>query len=127
MNRFIQINKYKILFLLIFLAVIINYLFIIDLIVIIIIFKDYKYPQHSVITERKLNLTLSDGVKLSSDIHYPMNTEKSPTILIRIPFSKSFFNTIRSDIISRYWASYGYTVVIQGTRGRYNSEGDFIH
>ena len=66
-----------------------------------------------------------DDVTLRADVHHPDGIETTPTILVRIPFSLTIANRMRSDVIGRYWASRGYTVVIQGTRGRYESEGIF--
>ena len=69
--------------------------------------------------------TTQDDVRLVADIYRPKGLSKAPTILVRIPFSDTFFNDIRSQIIARNWARRGYVVVIQGTRGRYHSGGVF--
>jgi len=84
-----------------------------------------RIPSFSVETKRKIGFTTTDGIQLLADIHRPKKIKKTPTILVRIPFTNSFKNRSRSDIIGRYWARRGYTVVIQGTRGRYNSSGQF--
>ncbi len=76
-------------------------------------------------TERRVGFTTRDGVELLADVHHPRGPEKTPTILVRIPFTNTFGNRLRSDIVGRYWARRGYTVVIQGTRGRYESGGTF--
>ena len=47
----------------------------------------------------------------------------SPTILVRIPFSSTFYNSLLATVVGRFWAERGYTVVIQGTRGRFQSGG----
>jgi len=75
--------------------------------------------------ERKVGFKTSDGIFLMADVHHPKGIEKTPTILVRIPYTNTFINRIRSDVIGRYWAKRGYTVVIQGTRGRADSEGVF--
>src|SRR5580692_2509509 len=77
--------------------------------------------QYSVTTERSVGLTTADGVTLRADIYHPDGLPKTPTILVRIPFTKTFKNTLFSGMVARYWAARGYTVVIQGTRGRYES------
>lgn len=84
-----------------------------------------REASYSVWTERRVGFTTSEGFKLLADVHHPKNLDKTPTILVRIPFTNTFANRTRSDIIGRYWASRGYTVVIQGTRGRYESDGQF--
>ena len=70
-------------------------------------------------------LPTSDGIQLLADVHHPKGLKKTATILVRIPFTKTFGNRGRSDVIGRYWARRGYTVVVQGTRGRYESGGQF--
>jgi len=60
-----------------------------------------------------------------ADVYRPRTAEKTPTILVRIPFSKTFRNSLGADAVGHFWASRGYTVVIQGTRGRYKSGGDY--
>lgn len=79
----------------------------------------------SVWTERTVGFTTSEGFQLLADVHHPKGLKKTPTILVRIPFTNTFGNRSRSDVIGRYWASRGYTVVVQGTRGRYKSGGQF--
>jgi putative CocE/NonD family hydrolase len=81
--------------------------------------------QYAVETERSASMTTSDGVTLAADIHRPKTTGPTPTILVRIPFSRTFRNTLGADAIARFWAERGYTVVVQGTRGRYDSGGAF--
>jgi uncharacterized protein len=81
--------------------------------------------QYAVETERGVHMTTSDGVTLAADIHRPRTTGPAPTILVRIPFTRTFRNTLGADTIARFWASRGYNVVVQGTRGRYASGGSF--
>src|SRR3954465_5764871 len=81
--------------------------------------------QYAVDTERDVTMHTSDGVALAADVHRPRTTAASPTILVRIPFSRTFKNELSADAIARFWASRGYTVVVQGTRGRYKSGGAF--
>lgn len=81
--------------------------------------------QYAVRIERDVTMKTSDGVSLVSDIYRPQVSDATPTILVRIPFSKTFMNSLGADAIGRFWASRGYTVVVQGTRGRYKSGGTF--
>lgn len=84
-----------------------------------------RQAQYSVRTERIAEMTTSDGTVLRADVHRPIGLDKTPTILIRIPFTNTFWNRVQSDSIGRFWAARGYTVVVQGTRGRYRSGGTF--
>lgn len=80
---------------------------------------------YGVVTERGAEFTTSESIVLRADLHRPVGPAKTPTILVRIPFTDTLWNRIRSDSIGRFWAARGYTVVVQGTRGRYHSGGDF--
>lgn len=84
-----------------------------------------RLKQYAVDVERNVVMHTSDGIALVADIHHPRTAEKAPTILVRIPFSRTFKNSLGADVIGNFWASRGYHVVIQGTRGRYNSGGSF--
>jgi putative CocE/NonD family hydrolase len=90
---------------------------------ILAVMLDARRPEHAVRIERAVAMTTSDGVRLVSDIYHPLRTLHTPTLLVRIPFSKTFTNSQFATIVGRFWAERGYTVVIQGTRGRYESGG----
>lgn len=72
---------------------------------------------------RGVAFSTSDGTRLVADLFRPDNSVSAPTILVRIPFTNTFSNRLRSDGAAHFWASRGYNVVIQGTRGRYKSGG----
>lgn len=86
--------------------------------------SDNRPATYSII-ESKDSFVTADGIRLAADIYRPEGVAKTPTVLVRIPFSDHFNNRLRASIIARYWAGRGYTVVVQGTRGRYRSEGSF--
>ena len=83
-----------------------------------------RRAQYAVRSESMTMIT-SDGVKLVSDVFRPQRLRRAPTILIRIPYSKTFTNRLRSKIVGRMWAERGYAVVIQSTRGRAPSTGAY--
>jgi uncharacterized protein len=74
---------------------------------------------------QKGRLLTSDGILLVADIYHPQRTARTPTILIRIPLTRDFKNSIFASMIGKMWAERGYTVIIQGTRGRFGSGGTF--
>ncbi len=80
-------------------------------------------PQFAVRIERGAVLTTADGTPLVADIYHPQRAARTPAILVRIPYSKTLSNTLFATLVGRFWAERGYTVVIQGTRGRYQSGG----
>jgi putative CocE/NonD family hydrolase len=73
--------------------------------------------------ERSIPLKTFDGIDLVADIYHPQLRGKTPTILVRIPYSKILINSLFATVIGQIWSARGYTVVIQGTRGRYESGG----
>jgi putative CocE/NonD family hydrolase len=84
-----------------------------------------REAKYRVEVEKDAGFVTSDGVRLAADIYRPRTGEKTPTILVRIPVTRSFKNELAVDVVGRFWASRGYTAVIQGTRGRYKSGGEF--
>jgi putative CocE/NonD family hydrolase len=85
-----------------------------------------RRPEFAVRIERSVHLVTADGISLVADIYHPQRAgPKTPTILVRIPYSKTATITFFATIVGRMWAERGYTVVMQGTRGRYESGGDY--
>ena len=85
-----------------------------------------RATEFAVRIDRKVPMTASDGVQLVADIYHPRRAgATTPTILVRIPYSKTLVNGLFATIVGRMWAERGYTVVIQGTRGRFDSGGDY--
>lgn len=80
---------------------------------------------YTVETKRDQSFVTHDGVTLRADIYRPIGLATTPTILVRIPLTRTVSNQMRADVIARFWAKRGYTVVIQGTRGRYGSGAEF--
>ncbi len=84
-----------------------------------------RRSQFAVRAQTRATMLTSDGVTLVADIYHPQHIPHSPTILVRIPLTRDLTNSFFSSIIGRMWAERGYTVVIQGTRGRFGSGGNF--
>lgn len=78
-----------------------------------------------VVVEKNVPVPMRDGVVLQADVFRPAAPGKYPVILQRTPYNKSLttIGMLMLDIIRV--ASEGYAVVIQDTRGRYASEGEF--
>ncbi len=71
---------------------------------------------------------MRDGVRLATDVYLPTRDDvpisaRVPTILVRTPYSKDNAPQVRSFVNPSYFASHGYAVVVQDTRGRHKSEG----
>ncbi len=84
-----------------------------------------REAENAVRIERGVAMVTSDGVRLVSDLYHPLRAHLTPTLLVRIPFSKTLVNSLFASLTGRFWAERGYTVVIQGTRGRYESGGRY--
>ncbi|GGA90833.1 CocE/NonD family hydrolase [Ornithinibacillus halotolerans] len=65
---------------------------------------------------------MRDTIKLATDVWLPKGVDGPvPVILVRTPYGKSMYSRSYTNFIQR-----GYGVVIQDTRGREDSEGDWI-
>src|SRR5258708_21245304 len=84
---------------------------------------DARPAEYDVRLERHVTIRASDGTKLVADVFHPVGLEKTPTILVRLPYSKTLYNRMVESVVGTLWAERGYTAVLQGTRGRYESGG----
>src|SRR5438093_10972781 len=80
-------------------------------------------PAYEVIIEKNIFAPARDGVRLALDLYRPSKdgspvNGKFPTLLVRTPYDKS-----GGLADGQYFASRGYVVVINDTRGRFQSEG----
>jgi putative CocE/NonD family hydrolase len=83
--------------------------------------EEVSQPTYQVKVEMDVKVPMSDGVQLSTNIFRPDAPGKFPVILIRTPYS----NGDEKNSDGRFFAERGYAVVIQDTRGRFESEGEF--
>ena len=84
-----------------------------------------RRSQFAVRSMKGATMLTADGVPLVANIYRPQHTTHTPTILVRIPLTKDFRNSLFVNVIGKMWAERGYTVIIQGTRGRFGSGGTF--
>ncbi len=80
---------------------------------------------YEVVVAKNLMVPMRDGVRMATDVYRPARDGEAlpgqfPTLLSRTPYGKN-----GSDQTARFLASHGYAVVIQDTRGRFESEGTF--
>lgn len=71
-------------------------------------------------TKKTLMINTGGNINLSTDIYLPKTKGPFPCILIRTPYSK---NNSASD--AELFTNLGYALVVQDTRGKYESEGEF--
>ena len=79
----------------------------------------------SIRIDRDIPMKARDGITLRADIYRPDDREKHPAILTRSPYNKLMSGI--SDFLPAVDAAFaGYAYVVQDTRGRFASEGQFI-
>jgi len=71
-------------------------------------------------TKQTVMITVEDTIKLATDLYLPQKNGPFPTILIRSPYNKA---GAKGD--GERFARAGYAVVIQDTRGKFESGGVF--
>ena len=80
-------------------------------------------PQNEVRLEKSRMVPMRDGVRLATDLYFPeVADETLPVVLIRTPYDK---NELRDDLDgdAHMFASHGFVVVVQDSRGKFESEG----
>ncbi|MGH8010911.1 MAG: CocE/NonD family hydrolase, partial [Candidatus Binataceae bacterium] len=79
-------------------------------------------PIYQVTVEKNAPMRTRDGVTLYADIYRPAGSGKFPVLLVRTPYDKSAGMALSEK---DYFPPRGYVVVVQDTRGRHSSEGEF--
>ena len=74
---------------------------------------------HSVLVQTDVRAKMRDGVTLVTDIYRPKDEGKFPVLLTRTPYNR------KDAATGHFLASHGYVVLLQDTRGRFDSEGEF--
>ncbi len=70
-------------------------------------------------------MPMRDGVKLRADVYRPDDAAPHPVLLARLPYNKDLSPISLSLLSPVRAARRGYVVVIQDTRGRFKSDGQF--
>lgn len=76
-----------------------------------------------VTVERGAVMLTRDGKRLYADIYQPRGDGEFPTLLRRTPYGRTQNDLAVAFNEAHYFASHGYLVVVQDTRGRHGSEG----
>ncbi len=75
-----------------------------------------------------IRVPMPDGVTLATDHHYPLAEGDFPTILIRTPYGRGrsgSLSGLTESFKAQRFAERGYHVIVQDTRGRFDSQGVF--
>jgi putative CocE/NonD family hydrolase len=76
--------------------------------------------EYKVTIQEAVRVKMRDGVQLAADIYRPESEGKFPVLLERTPY-----NRMSESGMANVLAAHGYVVVLQDTRGRYDSGGEF--
>jgi uncharacterized protein len=79
-------------------------------------------PRYRVGQQMAVPIPMPDGINLIADHYFAQAQGEFPTLLIRTPYDRSEV----AAWIGRFFAGQGYHVVVQDTRGRFGSEGEFL-
>jgi len=79
-------------------------------------------PLHKVVVDKNVPMRTRDGVTLMSDVYRPASSGKFPVLVVRTPYDKSAEMALTEK---DYFPPRGYVVVVQDTRGRHASAGEF--
>lgn len=92
----------------------------------------FEKGPYQVKVERSHFVPMRDGVRLSTDLYFPLGYEgKLPVIMERTPYNKANRRNadpdapITPDNQAYYFASHGYVVAVQDRRGKFESEGKY--
>src|ERR1043166_6058329 len=79
----------------------------------------------SVKIDCNVTIPMRDGVTLRADVYRPDDATSHPVLLARLPYNKDLSPISLSLLSPIRAARRGYVVVIQDTRGRFKSDGQF--
>lgn len=86
----------------------------------------WRKPEFKVKREPQVLIAINDSIILRADIYHPKGLEKAPSVLIRVPLDNNIQGKTKSKLFGHLWAKRGYNVIIQGVRGKFDSEGKHI-
>lgn len=83
---------------------------------------------NDVVVEKNREIPMRDGVVLAADVFRPAHGEPAPTLVTRTVYGKENVHYISSGNypLPVRLAEQGYAVVVNDTRGRFSSGGDFV-
>ena len=75
---------------------------------------------------RDMRVAMRDGCELAADVYRPAGAGRAlPVMLLRLPYDRRV-STETNYALPTWYARQGFIVVIQDTRGRYASGGEFV-
>ena len=82
----------------------------------------------TVVVERDVQVPMRDGTTLRADVWRSARAEPAPTLLQRSPYGKNpgEISIVHAGLDPLQAVEAGYNVVLQDTRGRFASDGEFV-
>lgn len=78
--------------------------------------------RYRMVVERDLPVPMRDGTILYADLYRPDAPGRFPALVMRTPYDKGQSTSTERE----YFATRGYLVIVQDTRGRHSSQGQFV-
>lgn len=75
----------------------------------------------NIVIEKNRMVPMRDGVRLATDLYRRDDQATSPALVMRLPYDKE--RSVSPELLT--FVKAGYAVVVQDTRGRFASEGEF--
>ena len=86
--------------------------------------SENAFEAAGIVAEQNVAITMRDGVMLRANLFRPAKSGALPALLLRIPYNKDAAQTY-VYAHPAWYARHGYAVLVQDSRGRYASEGEF--
>jgi putative CocE/NonD family hydrolase len=86
---------------------------------VVLLLESFVFAQAQPVMVETVAVNMRDGVSLIADVYRPQAPGRYPVLLQRTPYNR------RDAATGTFLASHGYVVVLQDTRGRYDSGGEF--
>ncbi len=84
-----------------------------------------RLPGTEIAVERDVPAPMRDGTVLKADVYRPNTEEPLPVLIARSPYGKTANLSTFGNSHPAWFAQQGYVVVMQDSRGRFESEGEF--
>jgi putative CocE/NonD family hydrolase len=78
-----------------------------------------------IVIDKSVPVAMRDGVSLATDIYRPDGDGTFPTLVSRLPYNKEVGQLVNFSFDVQRGVQAGYAVVVQDTRGRFGSDGEF--
>jgi uncharacterized protein len=79
----------------------------------------------NLIIEKNVRVRMRDSVSLATDVYRPETQGPFPVVVQRLPYNKELPLLVNFCLDVQRAVQAGYAIVVQDTRGRYASEGEF--